>query len=303
MRPDFVKWNLSPGSQHFKFARLIVLNSKVSGATGFSMRIFNRSFLEKYFPLRRNGDLRTWRRFQKHVRSRQPRLFSHLHLFPNSILVAGCQRSGTTLVTRLINRCEGMVDFRFGRDDELDAAQILCGYKPHTPSSGRYCFQTTYLNERYREYLESTAKFQLIWVIRKPSSVVYSLLYNWSDFALEELFETVGRQAIPDSATTQGLTRLLKACYCYNGKQSQLFELHRVLQPERLMVIDYDRLMTESRLVVEALCEFISLPFSEGLVDMLDPSSLQKADRLSTAEQAIVARICLPTYERAVMLA
>lgn len=267
------------------------------------MRILNRSFLEKYIPLRRNGDLRTWRRFHKHVRSKQPRLLSNLHLFPNSILVSGCQRSGTTLVTRLINRCEGMVDFRFGRDDELDAAQILCGHKAYSPRDGRYCFQTTYLNERYREYLESPVPFKLIWVIRKPSSVVYSMLYNWSRFALDELFETVGKQAIPDGITDRGLTPLLMACYCYNGKQSQLFDLHQALQPERLMVIDYDRLVTTGRPLVEALCEFTGLPFSTGLVEMLDRSSLHKANRLSLADQAIVARTCLPTYQRAVQIA
>jgi hypothetical protein len=46
-----------------------------------------------------------------------------------------------------------MTQYYFGSDNELDAALILSGRVAHEPQ-GRYCFQTTYLNECYSEYFE-----------------------------------------------------------------------------------------------------------------------------------------------------
>jgi ligand-binding sensor domain-containing protein len=45
-------------------------------------------------------------------------------------------------------------NYWFGRDDELDAALILSGHVDHQ-QNGRYCFQTTYINECFREYFEA----------------------------------------------------------------------------------------------------------------------------------------------------
>ena len=72
--------------------------------------------------------IRSWGRFQTLVKDRRRELLSHLDRFPDALLVAGCQRSGTTAVARLLGSVKGMADFRFGSDDELDAALILCGY-------------------------------------------------------------------------------------------------------------------------------------------------------------------------------
>src|SRR5215471_17197891 len=45
---------------------------------------------------------RTWRRFHRGVRRRGLPLLKNLPSYPRCILVAGCQRSGTTMLTRLI---------------------------------------------------------------------------------------------------------------------------------------------------------------------------------------------------------
>ena len=92
-------------------------------------------------------------------------------IFGGAILVTGCQRSGTTILSRIITRSDGMVDYWFGRDDELDAALILSGHVWHSPV-GRYCFQTTYLNECYEEYFQCDLNQKIIWMIRSPYSVI-----------------------------------------------------------------------------------------------------------------------------------
>lgn len=140
--------------------------------------------------------INTWRKFSRCVKFRQDKLLLRLDDFPNSILIAGCQRSGTTMLARIITQSEGMVNYWFGPDDELDAALILSGHEAHQPR-GRYCFQTTYLNERYPEYFEHE-NFRMVWILRNPHSVVHSMLHNWKDFALNNLFSSCAAQLVEE---------------------------------------------------------------------------------------------------------
>ena len=138
----------------------------------------------------------SWGRFEKIVRASDVKLLTKLDNFQDSILVAGCQRSGTTALSRLITASDGMVDFTFGKDDELDAALILSGYVNYT-NKGRHCFQTTYLNDSYPEYFAHQG-YKLIWVVRNPSSVIYSMLYNWRRAALNRLFRHCGAELLDE---------------------------------------------------------------------------------------------------------
>ena len=135
--------------------------------------------------------IKTWKRFRKNVRDNGQRLLDSLDGFPESILVCGCQRSGTTMLTRVIRQADSIEKFHYTKDDELDAALILTGrIEPNT--SGRFCFQTTYLNENYSEYFDHTSGHKIIWVIRNPFSNIYSMLYHWRRWALNELFVGCG---------------------------------------------------------------------------------------------------------------
>lgn len=136
-------------------------------------------------------NITSWKGFARRVRSQGCQLLAHLDEFPNSVLVMACQRSGTTALARVITTSEGMTNYWFGRDDELDAALMLSGQIRYF-STRRHCFQTTYINECYREYLEHTNGHKLIWVIRNPFSVIYSMLHNWGRFAFNELFRACG---------------------------------------------------------------------------------------------------------------
>ena len=63
------------------------------------------------------------------------------------------------------------LDSALTTDDELDAALALAGLVD-LPLERRYCFQTTYLNERYEDYRTLDAGQRLIWVLRNHYSVV-----------------------------------------------------------------------------------------------------------------------------------
>lgn len=250
-------------------------------------------------------DIKTWQKFAKNVRVEGCNLLRRLDDFPDSILVAGCQRSGTTMLSRLLTESEGMVNYWFGPDDELDAALILSGYVAHEPK-GRYCFQTTYVNECFSEYFDRTNGHKLIWVLRNPHSVVFSLLHNWKRFALNELFRGCGTHLLNfkdkqryDLLGRWGLSRAKRACLAYNGKVSQVFELKQRLDNSRMMVIDYDELVREKETMLPAIYEFAGLPFKREYCEKIHSKSIKKADRLSNAERSLVNELCIPVYQGA----
>src|SRR5262245_36458151 len=117
-----------------------------------------RVFLRKY---------RSWRKFHHGPRQNAQPLLRNLPAYADCVPVAGCQRPGTTMLTRLIAGTRGFRPLHLTHDDELDAALALGGYID-LPPGVRYCFQTTYLNERYPEYHTLGPAQRLIWVLRNP---------------------------------------------------------------------------------------------------------------------------------------
>ncbi len=231
------------------------------------------------------------------------KLLTHLDNFKDSLLVTGCQRSGTTAISRLLRQAEGMANFQRGSDDELDGALILAG-RVEPGVHGRYCFQTAYLNERYPEYVEHLNHY-IIWVLRNPHSVIHSMLCNWKDFALNELFLSCGYAHIDhrDRVRFQrfglrGIERLDRAIYAYLGKTMQLFWLKAHYPTERLAVIDYDQLILDKSRIVTRLFDFAAVPFRESYLDMLLSGSLKKKDGLENSVRQRIER-CSAIYERA----
>jgi hypothetical protein len=243
----------------------------------------------------------TWPGFARLVRNKPGKLLARLDDYPDAILIAGCQRSGTTMIARIITKSAGMVNYWFGPDDELDAGLILSGYVEHRPV-GRYCFQTTYLNECFPEYLEHN-NYRMIWVIRNPHSVVYSMLHNWRNFALNELFNSCAAHLIEDRYKWRyeklghwGVPRLLRACYAYNAKSSQILYLRNHLDQGRLQVVDYDDLVKDRSRLLPQIYEFIGLPYRLEYEQAIKASSLGKSKRAGRVEREAVERICMPVY-------
>lgn len=249
--------------------------------------------------------INTWQSFGKKVRSQGCDLLKRLDEFPRSILVTGCQRSGTTAVTRMVTTSEGMENYWFGKDDELDAALILSGEVVHEPK-GRYCFQTTYLNECYGEYFQHDQDHRIIWVLRNPFSVVYSMLHNWGRFAFNELFSACGASGLNAKEMKRyrmigqlAISRIRRGCYSYNGKLSQLFELQERYKKNRLIVIDYDDLVLHKEKILPRLYELIELKYDDSYANKLHSRNIKKSNRLSARSQRTITELCLPAYEKA----
>jgi hypothetical protein len=246
---------------------------------------------------------RTWKRFHYGPRQQPTPLLASITRYPTSVLVAGCQRSGTTIMTRIIAKARGFQRFAFTHDDELDAALILAGHV-RVPDDRRYCFQTTYLNERYPDYALMRPDQKLIWVLRNPYSVVYSMLYNWKRFALEELYDS----CVPTAHAGMGgfwpfgpsLAR--KAALAYAHKTAQLEEIRRIVGPERLRVIEYDRLVQEPQTWLRAIFSFIGEPYDPAYARSLRADSVDKARRMSRRVRSLVEQFAVPTYDRCLRL-
>jgi len=253
--------------------------------------------------------IKSWQKFAKEVRSNGCNLLNRLDEFPDSVLVSGCQRSGGTMLANIFAKSEGMVDFAWSSDDELDAALILSGYVDYS-HSGRHCFQTTYLNECYHEYFEHKSDYKIIWLLRNPYSVVYSLLHNWKRFALNELFVGCGRDLLQEPMRSYyerfgliAVSRLHRACLSYNAKISQVSELINILGDDKLMVVDYDDLILKKEVMLPKLYDFIGHTFHSDYSDAIRISSIDKARKLSARERKMIHELCEPVYNNLKVLA
>jgi hypothetical protein len=254
----------------------------------------------------KQNKIKNWKQFRKKVRNNNGPLLSCLKNFPCSVLVTGCQRSGTTMLSRIITQSKGMTDFWFSKDEELDAALILSG-NIKINRTGRYCFQTTYLNECYDEYFNNKEDgHKIIWVLRNPNSVVYSLLYNWKRWALNELFEYCGVHFLNEQDMSRykkfgrwGVSLAKRACISYNAKLLQLREIITVMGTNSVMVIDYENLVKNPIDLLPPIYQFIDLEFDKKYANQIHSRSLNKKKKLPEKIQRMVNAICEPVYQDA----
>lgn len=244
-----------------------------------------------------------WKQFGKRIRNSDTELLKDLHKYPDSILVTGCQRSGTTMLSRIIRNSEGIKSFNYQRDDELEGALILCGIK-NLNENGRMCFQTTYLNECYTEYFDSkNMGNKIIWMLRNPYSVVYSFLYNWKRFALNELFKSCGSELLTDADKCRyekfgplGISRAKRACLSYNGKIMQIYKMKNILDPKNFIIIEYEELVNHPDAVLRGIYNFIGVEYKSSYAKIVNTGSLNKAKKLPKRIINMVKQTCEYEY-------
>ena len=248
--------------------------------------------------------VRSWAAFDRHVRYADRKLLSRMPDFNDAVLVAGCQRSGTTAVTRILRDALGASYPTPTRDDELDAALILAGDEPFR-TDDRCCFQTTYLNDHYAEYFDHD-NYRLVWIIRQPDAVVRSMLHNWSRGALARLFRACGQKLLDerDAARYQrwgslAVGRLKMACMSYAVKTAQIHELAERLGKERLFVCDYDDLIEYRDELLPRLFAFADIEFDPAYLQRFSKRRKKGRAEFSAADRQLIDQICGAEYERA----
>jgi len=256
-----------------------------------------------------SGQINSWKRFAKQVRPRGCDLLSNLPDYTDSVLVAGCQRSGTTAIANIITASDGMVNYWTERDSELEAALLLAG-ETLNDSAGRYCFQTTYLNECISEYQSYVGQYKLIWVVRNPHSVVYSMMYNWGNFAFNELFDACGFLDLDEYKQKKykkfgrfGFSKLHKACHSYNVKTSQILTLKDKLPEGDVLIVEYDDLVNNANEKLKYIYGFIDLPYNKNYSAKLRTASLNKFKNFSAADKKFIQNECAETYAQVKALA
>lgn len=251
--------------------------------------------------------INSWASFERRVRDRLPHLLVELQKYPDALLVAGCQRSGTTAITRLLRDAIGMPNLCLTRDDELDAALLLSGVAT-SEYTGRHCFQTTYLNDQVGEYFEHD-DFRLVWIIRNPRSVVQSMLYNWRYGALVRLFKRCGsrglgerEQKLFDRFGSLPFSRLQMACLSYNAKTAQTQLLAERLGQDRLFIVDYDELIDHREEILPRIFDFAHLQFDPAELARIKRSSTSHKAKMSRRSANYVDRLCCAEYASARLL-
>jgi len=213
------------------------------------------------------------------------------------------------MMSSMINASGGISRFAKNDDHEFFSALILAGQLrlAHTHSD-RICFQTTYLNEKYIEYFQMKGNHKLIWMLRNPHSVVYSMCYNWGHYALIELFEGCGLVNANQVDRfryrvfgRRGVNRFRMACHAYVGKVAQLLELNARLA-EPAFVVDYDQLTQRSHTILPEVYEYLDLVYQDQYAAQVHKHSVAKSAELSPEQARLVDRICGPVYRSALEL-
>jgi hypothetical protein len=176
------------------------------------------------------------------------------------------------------------------------------------PQDRRYCFQTTYLNECFPEYATLGSQHRLIWVLRNPYSVIYSMLNNWRRFALNELYESV-RHGVPDEPAARwrpwpfdGPSLAAKACVAYRAKTSQIVAIKAMLDPAQLLIVEYDQLVQQPCAWLPRIFDFIGEPFDASYVASVRTASVKKADRISPPLKRRIDAMAMPAYNQCLSL-
>ena len=162
------------------------------------------------------------------------------------------------------------------------------------------------LNECFHEYFDHDSEYKILWVGRNPYSVVYSLMYNWRRWTLNELFGACGAALLDERLKGRydrfgaiAIPRIMKACLSYNGKVAQLFELKKRMGGDKLMVIEYDDLVNDPQTQLRKIYRYIHLEYQERYGDRIHKKSTGKKNRLTDKENDLVRRHSLPVYEQA----
>jgi len=210
------------------------------------------------------------------------------------------------MLARTITDHPEVQSFSWSKDAELDAALILSGNQsvPMTlTANNRYCFQTTYLNEQGVEYLEHRDKFHLIWLIRNPYSVVYSMIYNWKRFALNEVFLGCGLSSMPEDRQNQfkrlGMLTVKpveRACYAWLGKAAQGSILLDELPSSQITTLSYEDLVQNRNAMLNKLFDFAELSRRRNAEGDISTRSMQKSAGLSKKQREIVSGLCDSTH-------
>jgi hypothetical protein len=230
------------------------------------------------------AEITSWEQF--HLATAQRPLLARLDDYGDALLIAGCDRSAATAVTRLFKRLSCFADSGYGHDDELDGALLLAGLRGRE-HPGRHCFQTSYVDRRFEEYFDHSG-YRLIWIVREPRAAVCSLLGDRQ--------KKPGRSAA--STLGQGASRLEKACAAYIAAIEQTLELEERLGA-RVAIVDYDALAADRARLVPALCRFASVDCSAELLGHLHGKSVRKG-ALASWEASIVDELALGAYRRAI---
>ena len=247
------------------------------------------SHISSLVHARGGHDFTSWAAFSAAMADRP--LLDRLDEFPNALLIAGCDWSATTAVTRLFKRLSCFADSSWGHDDELDGALLLAGLRSRQ-SLARHCFQTTYLRERWHEYFEHEG-FRLVWIVREPRAAVHSLLGNRQ----KQLPRRTALGLAGKSAEGHAASRLERACAAYVASIRQTLELKQRLG-SRVAIVDYDELARNRERLLPALCRFASVDCDTALLRHLHGKSVRKG-ALASWEAMVIDELASPAYRHA----
>lgn len=209
------------------------------------------------------------------------------------VLVTGCQRSGTTWLTRLL---AGSLD-RAMAPKELEACNFLV-YRNDIPldKASALVLQTTFANVEIESYARLQDEVCVILLARNPFSVCWSMVYHWQNLTLEYDFR---KRTIREEDCVQVEPepwRMALELYRHSMRSGLKILSDR---PRRTRLLVYDELVHNVPACVRALEMFLDIPLTlsaQNVTADLVPS--QKHQSLPVPFRNLIEQHCEPSFIR-----
>ena len=230
----------------------------------------------------------------------------------DTIIVAGCQRSGTNMVMDLLERHADTRVFH-ERDSRAYDNYLMRDLgvirQLHTHCRARF-FVIKALCELHmlKELMNAFPPARVLWVVRRWPDVVNSLVRSFDGFSghLQAIAHdrcSAGWRGLGMSDVTHEIVRtvaardpdeLSSAAMQWYFRNQLFFELGLDRDP-RVRLISYESLVSAPVEIVQDLCNDAGLPFQEAMVADVSPRSIGR-NPLPPVDPAVVA-LCDQLYQ------
>jgi hypothetical protein len=171
-----------------------------------------------------------------------------------TILVTGCQRSGTRWLTKLLGAT--LSDASAPR--ELDGCSfLLLGHELPLDGISVLVLQTTFANIETASYAPLPERVPVVLLVRNPFSVCWSLVYNWQNLALEYAYRSQTLRAEDRVALEPEPWRMAIELYRQSMRAGMQILRDR---PRRTGLLVYDDLIRDVPAGLRALAGFLATP-------------------------------------------
>lgn len=229
---------------------------------------------------------------------------SHFEVLPpapyTNLLVFGCQRSGTTWISKCIGE---YFPSAFSFTEEQTFHFLLNGYILPKIQAQYLVFQTTFINTEVESYYNAPINTKILLLLRNPYSVCHSLIYN---FQLLEIVYGYRKNTMieADFVDNTITTELKMSLEIYRHSIRNALEIISSFNSSRIQVIIYDDAILDLKTTLTKIANFMDteLP-QENFIPRSNTDYTTKWRNLSQEYIDLIQHHAVPLWNQVLDLA